>query len=237
MQRNHALLAGIAIAAMLSGCSKSQETAAPASPSLPTYSAAQFFETTSIGMAPSGGKAFSPDGESLLMSSDATGVFNVYALPVAGGDPVQLTDSADNAMLGVSWFPGDKRLLFTYDNGGNELNHVIVREADGAYHDLTPGDNLKAAFLGWSGDEKSFYLVTTERNQQSFDVYRYSAADYSREMVFENPGLQVADISADERWLVLIKPRTSADSDLYLVDLESADQEPILITEIEGNIQ
>ena len=183
MKRNHALLVGIALAAMVSGCGKSQETAEPVSPPLPTYSAAQFFETTSISMAPSGGKAFSPDGESLLMTSDTTGIFNVYELPLSGASPVQLTDSPDNAMLGVSWFPGDKRVLFTYDSEGNELNHVVVREIDGSYHDLTPGDNLKAAFLGWSGDEQSFYLISTERNQQSFDIYRYSAADYSREMV------------------------------------------------------
>jgi len=237
MKSHHALLAGIALAALASGCSRSPETTEPAAPPLPTYSAAQFFETTSIGMAQSGGKAFSPDGDSLLMSSDATGIFNVYELPVTGGSPVQLTNSPDNAMFGVSWFPADKRILFTYDSEGDELNHVVVRETDGRYQDLTPGDDLKAAFLGWSGDDQSFYLLSTERNQQSFDVYRYSVKDYSREMVFENPGLQVADISADERWLVVGKPRTSADSDLFLVDLESADKKPVPITAHTGNIQ
>ena len=236
MKRNHALLVGIAVAAMASGCSKSPQNAEPVSAPLPTYSAAQFFETTSIGMAMSGGKAFSPDGQSLLMSSDKTGIFNIYELPLSGANPVQLTDSPDNAMFGLSWFPGDKRVLFTYDSEGNELNHVVVRETDGSYHDLTPGDNLKAAFLGWSGDEQSFYLVSTERNQQSSDVYRYSVADYSREMVFENPGLQVAYISPDDRWLVLDKLRTSTDSDIYLVDLESDAKEPVLITEHAGNI-
>ncbi len=237
IKTNLALLAGIAIAAMAVGCSKPQETTAPDSQPLPTYSAAQFFETTSIGMVPAGGKAFSPGGQSLLMSSDATGIFNVYELPLSGATPVQLTASPDNAMFGVSWFPDDKRVLFTYDSEGNELNHVVVREIDGSYRDLTPGQNLKASFLGWSGDGQSFYLVSTERNQQSFDVYRYSEADYSREMVFENPGLSVADISADERWLALGKPRTSADSDIYVVDLESDDKQPILITEHTGNIQ
>ncbi|MGB5510854.1 MAG: hypothetical protein WBM87_04005, partial [Woeseiaceae bacterium] len=237
MKRNHALLAGVVIVAMASGCSKSPETAEPVVPPLPTYSAAQFFETTSIGMVPPGGRAFSPDGKSLLMSSDTTGIFNVYELPLAGAGPIQLTDSPDNAMFGISWFPDDERVLFTYDGEGNELNHVVVREIDGSYHDLTPGDNLKAGFLGWAESGETFYLTSTERNQQSFDVYRYSAADYSREMVFENPGLQVAAISADGRWLALDKPRTSADSDIYLVDLESDDEEPVLITEHTGNVQ
>ena len=43
-------------------------------------------------------------------------------------------------------------------------------------------------------------------------------------------------VSPDGRWLALDKPRTSADSDIYLVDLESEDKEPVLITEHDGNI-
>ena len=48
-------------------------------------------------------------------------------------------------------------------------------------------ENLKAAFAGWAEDGQSFFITTTERNQTSFDLYRYSTDDYSREMVFENP--------------------------------------------------
>lgn len=204
---------------------------------IPKYSAAQFFETTTYGFGPSGGFAFSPDGSSLLMSSDASGVFNTWQLPIDGSEPIQLTDSTDNAMFGVSWFPNDERVLYTYDGGGNELNHVVVRELDGSYQDLTPGDEFKAGFLGWSDDGESFFLLTTERDQRSFDVYRYSTDDYSREMVFENPGMQVSAISGDERWLVLDKFRTSADSDIYIVDLQSEDQALMLITEHEGNVE
>ena len=209
-----------------------QETA----PAIPKYSAEAFFETTSYGLAGSGGHAFSPDGSKLLISSDESGVFNAYALPLDGSPAEQLTDSTDNAMFAVSWFPKDERILFTYDNGGNELNHVIVRETDGMLHDLTPGDELKAAVLGWNDDGEHFYLITTERNQQSFDVYRYSTSDYSREMVFENPGFQVAAISGDGRWLALDKPRTSADSDVYLVDLQADTPAPVLVTEHKGNV-
>lgn len=229
----------ICATALAAGCGKQDQqtkTTAAAMPTIPTYSAAQFFETTSYGLVAAGGKAFSHDGMSILMNSDKSGVFNAYALPVSGGDPALLTDSTDNAIFGVSWFPEDDRILYTYDSGGNELNHVVVREVDGSYGDLTPGDDLKAGFLGWSDDGQSFYLVTTERNQRSFDVYRYRTDGYERELVFENPGFSVNSISGDERWLALDKPRTSADSDVYLVDLESDDKEPMLITGHDGNI-
>ena len=209
----------------------------PAAESIPKYSAEDFFETTSFSLVSSAAHAFSTDGTSVLISSDGTGVFNAYALPLDGQPAEQLTDSEDNAVFAVSWFPGDLRILYTYDNGGNELNHVIVREEDGSSRDLTPGDELKAAFVRWSDDGQSFYLLTTERDPRSFDLYQYSAEDYSREMVYENPGFQVSDISGDGRWVALNKPRNSADTDLYVVDLASDSPEPVLITEHNGNIR
>ena len=71
---------------------------------VPRYSAQAFFETTSYGLPGSAGHAFSPDGKALLMSSDASGVYNVYSLPLDGGAPQQMTQSTDNAVFAVSWF-------------------------------------------------------------------------------------------------------------------------------------
>jgi len=185
-------------------------------PAIARYSAEAFYETTTYGLPAESGHAFSPDGDKLLISSDQSGVFNVYALPVDGGNAEPLTASTDNAMFAVSWFPEDGRVLFTFDQGGNELDHVVVRETSGELRDLTPGENLKADFLGWAGDGAHFYLVTTERDQRNFDVYRYSTADYARELVFENPGFEVAAISGDGRWLAL--------------------PEPVLVTPHQGNV-
>jgi len=245
MQSNYSLVALVGAVALISACSEST----PPTPvtvdepdvqahdvSIPKYSAEAFFETTSYGLVGSSAHAFSADGKSLLISSDDTGVFNAYSLPVEGGIPAQLTNSDDNAVFAISWFPEDDRILYTYDGGGNELNHVVVREVDGTNRDLTPGDSLKAGFVSWNDNGDSFYLTTTERNQQSFDVYQYSADDYSRELIYENPGFEISAISGDGRWLALDKPRTSADSDVYVVDLATADKEAILITKHDGNI-
>jgi len=204
---------------------------------VPRYSAEAFYATTTYALASSSGYAFAPDGQKLLITSDESGVFNAYALPVAGGDAKSLTESTDNAVFAISWFPRDERVLYTYDGGGNELNHLVVRDASGDSHDLTPGDELKAAFAGWHESGDAFYVVTTERDQRNFDLYRYAASDYARELVFENDGYQISDVSPDGRWLALDKPRTSADSDVYLVDLEEPGAEPLLVTEHEGNVE
>lgn len=201
------------------------------------YSVRDFFETTTYRMAAAAGHAFSPDGTKLLISSDATGVFNAYALPVAGGAPQPLTDSKTNATFGASWFPADERVLFTADQGGNELNHLYVREIDGTVRDLTPGEKLKAMFLGWNGAGDTFYVGSNERDPQTFDVYAYSAKDYGRKLVFRNSGYSVGAVSRDGRRLALSKERSSANNDLYLVELaDGGGGEPKLITAHQGNI-
>ncbi|MBV7256404.1 S9 family peptidase [Pacificimonas sp. WHA3] len=202
---------------------------------LPRYSAQAFFDTTSFQLASSGGMAFSPDGSHVMIGSDQTGIFNAYALPIAGGAPVALTASTVDSISPVSMFAEGDRLLFSRDNGGDELDHIFVREADGTERDLTPGENVKARFVGWSVDKSTFYISTNERDPGSFDLYAYDAADYSRELIFENDGYGISAFSPDGRYVALNKPRTADDGDIYLADL-IAGGEPKLITPHDGNI-
>lgn len=234
-----------ASALALAGCATTTttETAdstvapAPASSSqLARYSARDFFETTAFSLAGSGRYAFSPDGRSLLISSDQSGVFNAYSLPVAGGAPVALTSSPDNATFAISYFSNDERVLVTSDRGGNELNHLYVRERDGTLRDLTPGDRLKAQFVGWAADGRTFWVATNERNPQMFDVYAYDAGTLQRRLVFQNEGFTPAAVSPDGRYVALVKSHSSANSDIYLAELGSTTA-PRLITQHEGNVE
>jgi dipeptidyl aminopeptidase/acylaminoacyl peptidase len=236
-----AILAILAIATLFTGCSAGEKDAAPmtdtrADTAAPTrYDAEAFFTTTSYGLA--GGYAWSPDDSELLVSSDETGIFNAYAVSAADGSKKPLTTSNTDSTFAVSWFPDDARVLFSADQGGNELDHLYVRELSGETRDLTPGDEVKAQFAGWSADGEYFYALTNERDPAAFDVYRYAADDYERTLVFENTeALQVSAISPDGSTVALVKPRTSADSDIYLLDTRAADSEPQLVTEHTGNI-
>lgn len=209
---------------------------APASSTAATpYTAAQFFETTSFAMANPDGLAFSEGRSHVLISSDKTGVFNAYALPVAGGDPVPLTASTANATFAQSYFPDGRRVLVAADQGGNELTHIYVRETDGTLRDLTPGDKLKAGFVGFSDDGQTFWLTSNERDAEVFDLYAYDAGTYERKLIFQNPGMDLAAVSGDGRLVALTKSHTSANSDIYLADLQ-AGGEPYLITPHTGDV-
>jgi dipeptidyl aminopeptidase/acylaminoacyl peptidase len=187
------------------------------------YTIEQFMNTVAVG-----GASFSPDEKELLFHSDQTGVRNVYSIPVTGGKARAMTSSPTDTTSAVAYFPNDPRFLYTRDQGGNELNHLYVKEKDGSERDLTPGDKLKAGFLDWSGDGKSFFIVSNEREPKFFDLYRYDTASYERKLVFKNEGgYQPEMISRDGRWVALSLPIGTADNDLFVHDTKSGETKKI----------
>lgn len=226
--RNIGIISGLAIMA-LAACQPAVEEAKVAPHQ--QYDAKTFFDTTAVSMSSPTAYSFSLDGANLLVATDKSGVFNAAALPVAGGDAAPLTQSPNIATFAISYFPADDRILVSADGGGDELSHIFVREADGALKDLTPGDKHAANFIGWSGDGKTFWIGSNERDPQMFDVYAYDTATFARKLVFQNSGFLPAGVSPDGKWLALDKPNTSADSDVYLADLtKPATQKPVLVT-------
>jgi dipeptidyl aminopeptidase/acylaminoacyl peptidase len=200
-------------------------------PGVKQYDAATLFKNVAVF---AGG--FSHDGSKALVSMDTSGVFNLYAIPTGGGEPLRITTS-NESQFPAGYFPADDRLLYSQDSGGNELSHIYVLDGQKAT-DLTPGDKTKAAFARFSPDGKWFWITTNERDPKAFDVYRYSAKDYKRELVFTNKDAwEIGDISRDGHWLALDKPRTNADSDIYLVDLNKPKAAPKLITGHKGDVQ
>ena len=207
---------------------------------VPRHDARTFYDTTSVR-----GASFSADGDWILFTSDETGVFNAWRTPIAGGKAEQLTRSETNAISTIGYFPGDDRFLYTADVGGDELNHLYVQYPWDAVTDLTPGEGLKASFVRWGSDDRTFYLLTNERDPQFFDLYRYEfesvpeddlTGSYPRSLMFENDqGYQVADVSPDGRWVALGKVHSNVDSDVYVWDSQHPEQPPVHITPHEGH--
>jgi dipeptidyl aminopeptidase/acylaminoacyl peptidase len=187
------------------------------------YTIEQFLNTTSIG-----GSSFSPDEKSILVYSNKSGIYNVYTIPVSGGDLKPLTRSTTDSTFSVGYFPNDSRILYTRDQGGNENNHLYVLGPDGKEKDLTPGDKLKAQFLGWSQDGKAFYISTNERDARFFDIYKLDAASFDRKLLYQDTvGYQFGDISNDEKFIAFAKPNTTSDSDIYLFNVAAKEMKNI----------
>ena len=96
------------------------------------------------------GNSIAHDDDSVLYSSDRTGIYNAYAVSVEGGEPEQLTASETESVFSLSFFPRDERVLYHSDRGGDELMHIYLRDEHGKVTDLTPGEKVRTEFYGWS---------------------------------------------------------------------------------------
>lgn len=181
------------------------------------YSIEQFMKTVSIG-----GSSFSFDEETILFSSNETGIFNAFEIPVAGGKPSQVTFSKGDSIFALSFLPRDNRFLYSSDRGGDEIGHIYLRDEDGSVRDLTPDEKAKSSFYGISYDEKSFYFGSNKRDPKFMDVYEMDLDSFTPSMVFKNEGAySLGAVSRDKRYLAFSKTITRDNSDIYLYDTKT----------------
>lgn len=183
------------------------------------YTIEQFYKNTQIG-----GGAWSPDESKLLVQSNESGIFNLYEINVADGKMTALTQSDSNSIFAIDYLPaasGATGLLYSADQGGNELSHIYYKSDTGVV-DLTPGKEERAGFLGWTADKKAFFYQSNARNPQFMDLYKMNVADWKSTLVFQNDnGLDVTDVSWDEKTIAVMRSVTTSESELYLYDLAS----------------
>ncbi|HET7657285.1 MAG TPA: alpha/beta fold hydrolase [Bacillales bacterium] len=163
------------------------------------------------------GVSISYDDQNILYASDRSGVYNAYAVPSEKGNPEQLTASETNAIYPVSYFPNDKRFLYSSDQGGNEISHLFLCNEDGEAVDLTPGEQEKAEFYQWSHDKNSFFYGSNKRDPKYMDLYEMDLQTLEPSLFFLNDeGYEIAAVSPNKAHVALIKPKTSSDSDMFL---------------------
>ncbi|MCW0481292.1 S9 family peptidase [Gaoshiqia sediminis] len=215
----------LAILAISGACSQVEQKAPQ------QYSIEQFYQNTRY----SGG-AFSPDETRLLVSSDETGIFNLYEISIADGSKKQVTFSDKETFFAIDYVPGTDQLLYSADKGGNEINHIYLLHPDGTTVDLTPDENEKAGFGGWNDDKTAMFYISNKRDPKFFDLYKMPVADWKAEMIYQNDkGMDVSGLSHDEKTLALTKTETTSENHLYLYDLAS--KQMTEITDGPGNYQ
>lgn len=174
------------------------------------------------------GGYFSHDESKLLVSSNASGIYNLYALHTDGSDVDTLSNNTEESWFANSYFPNDDRILFSADKGGNEISHIYLLDEEGNVKDLTPGKEEKASFIGWSKDLKSFKYTSNKRDPKFFDIYEMDIENFESKMIFENnTGGNPSGISDDKKYVAISKPITTSINELIVVEVESGEQTKI----------
>ncbi len=200
------------------------------------YTIEQFYKNTNIG-----GGSFSPDESKLLVSSNETGIYNVYEIELATGNRKALTNSTEESYFARSYLPKDDRFIFTYDEGGNEQTQIHLSSGESSSRNLTPGDSIRNSFWGWSRDEESMFYSSNRRDPRFMDIYELAISQFDEEnpigeMIYQNnDGLDVSEISPDKNYFVLVQPITTSNFKMYLYNRSTGERTDI--SEHEGDAQ
>jgi len=177
--------------------------------------------------------------------SDITGLPQVWrvAIPTGPGEPTwpdQLTFGGDRVMyVEYSPVPGDGRLIFSRDVGGNENAQLYLLSADRSGEvPLTAGHETAMHIFGeWSDDGLRVLFAANRRDRGLFDLYVQRLGGEA-EMVWENeePGyLHNVRFSPDGQRAVVTRVQSSFHHELFEVDLQSGSVRAFLGAE--GNVR
>ncbi|MEF8830845.1 MAG: S9 family peptidase [Halobacteriales archaeon] len=170
--------------------------------------------------------AVTPGGR-LLFLADTTGTAQVWTVDGPGTWPTRLTPYEERVST-VAASPTDEAFVFGMDAGGNERDQLFRYDLPtGEIARLTDDPEAKHAWGAWAPDGERVAYTANRREAGAFDAYvqgrdeTHEAAD----RVFEGAGgwLTVEAWTPGDR-LVLAKPRSSADVDLYLLDPASGER-------------
>jgi len=178
------------------------------------YSIEQFYKNKQI----SGG-AFSQDEKRLLVTSNESGIYNLFEINIADGTKKQITNSKEESYFAIDYVPNSNKILYSSDKGGNEISHIYLLNEDSTSTDLTPEPKAKASFGGWNKDKTSFYFLSTKRDPRFFDLYKMDIKTWKPTLLFLNDkGLNFSGISWDEKYIALTQSITSSESKLFLMN-------------------
>jgi dipeptidyl aminopeptidase/acylaminoacyl peptidase len=181
------------------------------------YSIEQFLNNTNIYA-----RSFSHDEKEILVGSNESGIYNAYLINLESGKSQPLTESKDESVWVSSLFPNDSRMIYTADNGGNEIDHIFLRNEDGSTKELTPDEGAKAGFYGWSDDLKSFFFGSNKRDKRYMDVYEMDIENFDSKLIYKNTeGYDFDGISNNKQYIAVTKSINTNDVDLFLLDTKT----------------
>ena len=172
----------------------------------------------------SSGGYFSKDAKKLIYSSDKSGIFNIYEVDLETKLEKQITDSKEESFFVRGYSPITGEIIYSADIGGNENSHIYIIR-DGNSIDLTPGENTKASFFGWTNNELEMYVISNYRDPRFFDLYKIDMETLSSKMVYKNDsGYNLNSISNNDNYLVLSLSLSRSEQKLFLYDIKSKNQ-------------
>lgn len=175
---------------------------------------------------------FSPDGETIVFVSDASGDDNVWTVPAGGGEPSQLTRGTGSVFLSPIWTPDGQYVVVSRSVPLQGLEKLWLYHRDGGTGlemvGGPPGLRMTGAAMG--ADPRFVYY------HQRVGSWQYNAVlpQYQLQIYDRDAGTRTAlssrygsafrpQVSPDGRWMTYAS-RHDAETGLRIRDLESGEE-------------
>ena len=164
--------------------------------------------------------SFSADGTTLFHLRGA-GLQQVWSLDLPTGTSRQLTAHDERVAL-LRRAPGDDRLIYGIDAGGDERQQLWLL-ADGGQRALTSAPEVIHGFGAWSKDAAQFSLTANDRDPAHYDILLQDIATGDRRRVHEGRHeVTVGPFHADADRLVAVEERATVDQRPFVLRLDGA---------------
>jgi len=166
--------------------------------------------------------AFTPDGRKLLFSSDLSGQFNLWRVPVRGGWPEQLTTFQAESVRSVSVSPDGQLLVLAADRHGDEFHQLRALPARGGWPEAWTDAPQVQHFVdgkGWSPDGRLLAYAANAETPTNQEVWVRELETGEVRKVFGGDGLRFpAGWSPDGSQLLVTDFRSNTDTSVLLVE-------------------
>jgi len=170
-----------------------------------------------------------PHGNTIVISTNITGRYNLWTLPATGGFPLQLTQS-DDVQSGLAASPDGKWILFQSDHGGNGIHDFYVTPASGGnVDDLTNTPDIDEEDARFSPDGSALAFERRAKSESSSNIAIMDfATRHVRELTHEpmkDYTWAVAAFSHDGKSIIANRINAArTESEIWMIDIASGKQ-------------
>ncbi|MBT8054689.1 MAG: S9 family peptidase [Gammaproteobacteria bacterium] len=171
------------------------------------------------------GGVFSPQGDRIAFVTNASGTPNVWMADSDGGNLRQITNLEDQ-VNGVIWSSAGDTLAIDIAPGGGLNRQIYLMPADGGTKQLiTAGGEVNNWLSDWSDDGGYVSYSSSAESENGMDCWIYDVESGASRLIAKNQGIGVCTLSPGNRYASAWRMVNRGNTDLYLVDLESGEEQ------------